>query len=102
MVPQVAQLSKRPKHYVCPSCHLYLLTWDVPTDWLEIFHKVGLWTDFRSGDVRLICQNCLGATDTLPARLVRLLRQRLGLALPHDPRQEEEERQAALRDAGRR
>jgi hypothetical protein len=74
----------------------------VPTDWLEIFHKIGLWTDFWSGDVRLICQNCLGATDVLPARLVRLLRLRLGMALPHDPRLEEEERQRALRDADRR
>lgn len=103
MIPQIAQLSKRPTHYVCPSCHLYLMAWDSPTEFLEIFHKVGLWSDFWTGDVRLICQHCLGATEILPARLVTLLRQRLGLASPYDPRREEDERLAAFRrDATRR
>ena len=71
MIPQVAQLSKRPSHYVCPSCHLYLLAWDAPTGTLEMFHNVGLWSDFWTGQVRLICQHCLGATEVLPGRLDR-------------------------------
>jgi len=78
MIPQVAQLSKRPAHYVCPSCHLYLLAWDPPTRTLEMFHKIGLWADPWTGDVRLICQHCLGATDVLPTRLVSLLHERFG------------------------
>ncbi len=82
MVPQVAKQSRRPRHYVCPSCHLYLLTWDPPTETLEMFHKIGLWADFWTGDVRLICQYCLGATEVLPERLVALLRFRFCLATP--------------------
>lgn len=85
MIPQVAQLSKRPSHYVCPSCHLYLLAWDAPTGTLEMFHKVGLWSDFWTGQVRLICQHCLGATEVLPGRLVALLQQRLGLSVTSSP-----------------
>lgn len=85
MIPQVAQLSKRPTHYVCPSCHLYLLAWDSPTEMVEMFHKIGLWSDFWTGQVRLICQNCLGATEVLPARLVALLQQRLGLTVTVSP-----------------
>jgi hypothetical protein len=44
-----------------------------------MFHKVGLWSDFWTGHVRIICQYCLGATDVLPDELVSLLRERLGL-----------------------
>jgi len=70
----------RPIHYICPSCHLYLLSWDQPTQSVEMFHKVGLWEDFWTREVRLICQYCLGATDILDQRLVELLRNRFGLA----------------------
>jgi hypothetical protein len=69
----------RPTHYVCPSCRLYLLSWDPPSRTIDMFHKVGLWSDFWTGHVRMICQYCLGATDVLPDELVVLLRQRLGL-----------------------
>jgi hypothetical protein len=69
----------RPTHYVCPSCHLYLLSWDPPTKSVEMFHKIGLWSDFWTGHVRMICQYCLGATEVLPDDLVELLHQRLGL-----------------------
>ena len=79
MVPEAAKPRFRPSHYVCPSCHLYLLAWDPPTRSLEMFHKVGLWSDFWTGHVRMICQSCLGATDILPDELVLLLRERLGL-----------------------
>ena len=72
----------RPAHYVCPSCHLYLLSWDQPSETLEMYHKVGLWSDFWTGHVRLICQYCLGATDVLPQKLVELLHHRFGLAVP--------------------
>jgi hypothetical protein len=85
VIPQVAQLSKRPAHYVCPSCHLYLLAWDPPTGTVEIFHKIGLWSDFWTAQVRLICQHCLGATEHLPPRLVALLRERFGLSLATAP-----------------
>lgn len=71
--------STRPNHYVCPSCHLYLLTWDPPTRTVEIFHKVGLSADFWSGHVRLICQHCLGSAGVLPDELVDLLRDRYAL-----------------------
>ena len=82
MDPEVVRPRTRPNHYVCPSCHLYLLSWDPPTGTVEMFHKVGLWSDFWTGQVRLICQYCLGATDVLPDRLVRLLHDRFGLATP--------------------
>ncbi len=68
-----------PNHYVCPSCHLYLLTWDGPTKTVEIFHKIGLWEEFGTQHVRLICQSCLGATERVPELLVDLLRERFGL-----------------------
>lgn len=68
--------------YVCPSCRLHLLSWTPYSDTIEMFHKVALWSDFWTGDVRLICQYCLGATDILPARLVDLLRRRYGLQVP--------------------
>lgn len=82
MVPEVAKRGVRPNHYVCPCCHLYLLTWDPPTETVEMFHKIGFWSDFWTGDVRLICQYCLGATEIIPTRLVSLLQRRLGLAAP--------------------
>jgi hypothetical protein len=47
-----------------------------------MFHKVALWSDFWTGDIRLICQYCLGATEGLPPRLVDLLRRRYGLGAP--------------------
>ncbi len=72
----------RPNHYVCPSCHLYLLALDPPTQTIDMFHKVGLWADFWTGHVRLVCQYCLGATDVIPEQLVALLRQRYGLYAP--------------------
>lgn len=79
MAQEAPKPVSRPNHYVCPSCHLYLLTWDPPTQRVEMFHKVGLWEDYWSREVRLICQYCLGATDVLPERLVQLLRERFGL-----------------------
>jgi hypothetical protein len=79
MIPQIAQQSRRPNHYVCPSCHLYLLVWDPPTGTLEMFHKIGLWCDFWTGEIRLVCQHCLGTSDALPKRLVALLQARFGL-----------------------
>jgi hypothetical protein len=71
-----------PVQYVCPSCRLHLLSWTAATDRVEMFHKVALWADFWTGQVRLICQYCLGATEVLPDRLVELLRQRFGLYAP--------------------
>jgi hypothetical protein len=71
-----------PTQYVCPSCHLHLLSWTRRTNSVEMFHKVALWSDFWTGDVRLICQYCLGATDILPPRLVELLRDRYGFSVP--------------------
>jgi len=68
-----------PHHYVCPSCHLYLLAWDGPTKTVEIFHKVGLWEEFGTKYVRLICQSCLGTTERVPEKLVDLLRERFGM-----------------------
>ena len=74
--------SHRPTQYVCPSCHLHLLSWTPHLDHVEMFHKVALWSDFWTGDVRLICQYCLGATEILPEHLVDLLRRRYGLYAP--------------------
>jgi len=71
-----------PVQYVCPSCRLHLLSWTPHTNVIEMFHKVALWSDFWTGDVRLICQYCLGATDVLPEVLVDLLRQRYGFHVP--------------------
>lgn len=82
MLPVDARLTRRPRHFVCPSCRLHLLVWDPPTGHVELFHKVGLWADFWSGQVRLVCQYCLGATEALPQRLVRLLRERMILPVP--------------------
>jgi hypothetical protein len=70
------------RQYVCPSCHLHLLAWTPHLKRVEMFHKVALWSDFWTGDVRMICQYCLGATDVLPAELVDLLRDRYGLYAP--------------------
>lgn len=73
--------------YFCPSCHLHLLTWDPPTSTVEMFHKVALWRDVESRNVRLICQYCDGATDVVPEELVDLLRQRFALGAPRiEPR----------------
>ncbi len=74
--------STRPTLYACPACHLHLLTWDAPTDSVEVYHKIGLWADFWTGQVRIICQYCLGATDVLPDRLVRLLCERYATPRP--------------------
>jgi hypothetical protein len=74
---------ENPRQYVCPSCRLHLLSWTTHTNTIEMFHKVALWSDFWTGDVRLICQYCLGASDILPTRLVDLLRQRYGFSVPH-------------------
>ncbi len=80
--------SRGPVQYVCPSCRLHLLSWTPHTNFIEMYHKVALWTDFWTGDVRLICQYCLGATEILPERLLTLLRQRFGLfsAIPSPER----------------
>jgi hypothetical protein len=83
--------SLRPVMYVCPSCRLHLLSWTKHTNHVEMFHKVALWSDFWTGQVRLICQYCLGATEVLPEILVDLLRDRFGLYAPRpipppDPR----------------
>jgi hypothetical protein len=72
----------QPTQYVCPSCRLHLLTWTAHLRHVELFHKVALWADFWTGDVRLICQYCLGATEILPEALVELLRDRYGLQIP--------------------
>jgi hypothetical protein len=74
--------SYRPTQYVCPSCRLHLLSWTPHMDTVEMFHKVALWSDFWTGDVRLICQYCLGATDVLPTYLVELLTRRYGFYVP--------------------
>jgi hypothetical protein len=76
------QVPENPRQYVCPSCRLHLLSWTTHTSTIEMFHKVALWSDFWTGDVRLICQYCLGATEILPAALVDLLRQRYGFYIP--------------------
>jgi hypothetical protein len=47
-----------------------------------MFHKIGLWADFWTGDVRLVCQSCQAATAVVPGELVSLLRDRLGIAAP--------------------
>jgi hypothetical protein len=87
MAFEAPKLRFRPNHFVCPSCHLYLLAWDPPTKSVEMFHKVGLWSDFWTGQVRLICQYCLGATDIIPEELVDLLARRFGLGTPYrEPR----------------
>jgi hypothetical protein len=81
-MPQPPVPHRRPVMYQCPMCRLQLVTWTPHLDHVEMFHKVALWSDFWTGDVRLICQYCLGATDVLPERLVDLLRQRFGLYAP--------------------
>jgi hypothetical protein len=86
MVPDAPQAGRSPNHYVCPSCHLYLLTWDGPSRTVEIFHKIGLWEEFGTRHVRLICQSCLGATERVPDTLVDLLRDRFGLGPTMDRR----------------
>ncbi len=68
-------------HYACPSCHLHLLSWDGPSKTVEIFHKIGLWQEFGTPNVRLICQSCLGSTDIISEDLVDILRERYGLGL---------------------
>jgi hypothetical protein len=80
MAPEAPRSSTGPSHFVCPSCHLYLLAWDGPTKTIEMFHKIGLWEEFGTGAVRLICQSCLGATQVVPEALVDLLRERFGMA----------------------
>ncbi|HEV8674485.1 MAG TPA: hypothetical protein VGX21_10595 [Methylomirabilota bacterium] len=72
-------------HYACPSCHLHLVSWDGPSQTVEIFHKVGLWQEFGTRRVRLICQSCLGATEVIPEALVQLLRERHGLGAVAEP-----------------
>ena len=79
MMAESKKPTTRPSHYVCPSCHLYLLQWDPPSRTVEMYHKVGLSADFWSGHVRLICQHCLGATEVLPDELVDLLSERYAL-----------------------
>ena len=73
---------ENPRQYVCPSCRLHLLSWTTHTNTVEMFHKVAPWTDFWTGDVRLICQYCLGATEIIPTQVVDLLRQRFGFSIP--------------------
>jgi hypothetical protein len=65
------------------------MAWDPPTQTVEMYHKIGLWADFWSGAVRIICQYCLGATEVIPAELVDLLRRRFGMPVPTavEPRQ---------------
>jgi hypothetical protein len=86
MAPEAPRSGGSPSHYVCPSCHLYLLAWDGPTKTVEMFHKIGLWEEFGTRAVRLICQSCLGATEVVPDALVNLLRERLGLTLSTERR----------------
>jgi hypothetical protein len=86
MPPEKPRPTSHPSHYVCPSCHLYLVSWDGPTKTVEIFHKIGLWEEFGTPHVRLICQSCLGATERVPEALVVLLRERYGMATSYDRR----------------
>ena len=86
MAPEVPRSSRSPHEFVCPSCHLYLVAWDGPTKTVEIFHKVGLWEEFGTRHVRLICQSCLGATERVPEALVELLRERFGMGPSPDRR----------------
>ncbi len=72
-------------HYACPSCHLHLLSWDSFSKTVEIFHKIGLWQEFGTRNVRLICQSCLGATEIIPDTLVSLLRERYGMGPSTEP-----------------
>ena len=75
-------LRDQPIQFVCPSCRLHLLSGAAHIDSVEMFHKVALWADFWTGEIRLLCPYCLGATDVLPPRLVELLRRRYGLDAP--------------------
>ena len=70
MPPEKPRPQPMPSHYVCPACHLYLVSWDGPTKTVEIFHKIGLWEEYGTPHVRLICQSCLGATERVPEALV--------------------------------
>lgn len=83
--PDRPAYSELPTKYVCPSCHLHLLSWTRRTNSVEMFHKVVPWSDFWTGDVRLVCQYCFGTTDVLPPALVTLLRERYGLQVPGQP-----------------
>ena len=69
----------RPILYACPSCRLHLLSWTPHLAMVEMFHKVAMWSDFWTGDVRLVCQYCLGATAILPPQLVELLGRKYAL-----------------------
>ena len=86
MAPEIPQSGRGPRDFVCPSCHLYLVAWDAPTRTVEVFHKVGLWEEFGTRHVHLICQSCLGATERVPEALVELLRERFGMGPSPDRR----------------
>jgi hypothetical protein len=86
MPPEAPRPKPHPNHYVCPSCHLYLVAWDGPTKTVEIFHKVGLYEEYGTHYVRLICQSCLGATERIPEDLLIVLRERYGMSTSTDRR----------------
>jgi hypothetical protein len=86
MPPEKPRPQPMPSHYVCPACHLYLMAWDGPTKTVEIFHKFGLYEEFGTTHVRLVCQSCLGTTERVPEALVLLLRERYGMATSSERR----------------
>ncbi len=68
--------------FACLSCEQPLLSWDPATQRIEVHQRIGLWADYWTGAVRLVCRSCDGSTDVLPPALVEVLRTRLGLAPP--------------------
>lgn len=68
--------------FACLACKRRLLSWDPATGRLEVHQRIGLWADYWTGAVRLVCRGCDGSTDVLPPALVETLRARLGLAAP--------------------
>jgi hypothetical protein len=62
------------------------MAWDGPTKTVEIFHKFGLYEEFGTTHVRLVCQSCLGTTERVPEALVILLRERHGMATSSERR----------------
>ena len=74
---------ENPRQYVCPSCRLHLLSLDDAHQHGRDVPQGRPVDRLLDGDVRLICQYCLGATEIIPTQLVDLLRQRFGFSIPH-------------------
>jgi len=73
---------QEPTRFDCLGCGQRLLSWDAARGRLEVHQRIGLWADYWTGAVRLVCRGCDGSTDVLPPALVEALRTRLGLAPP--------------------